>query len=776
MSRLKKIKKAVWNLMKCSFYLMLFLVILSRFILRSPHFDDSTSTVVLASNGQLLGARISDDEQWRFSELDSIPDKYSICLKEFEDKYFDYHFGFNPVSFFRALKVNYNAGKVVQGGSTLSMQLARIYLGNNKRTLFQKVKELLYAFHFEINYSKQEILTLYASHAPYGGNVVGLSAASWRYYGRPVEDLSWSESAMFAVLPNAPSLIFPGKNQERLKEKRNKLLKALHVAGSISEEELKLAMIEPIPLRPMKLPDDSRHFVDRMAKERKGRIVHSTIDQALQKKTQGKINHYISFLKDNKIFNACAMVIDVKTQSIKSYVGNSTIHGKYGNQVDIITANRSTGSVLKPFLYASMLSKEELLPDQLLSDVPTYYKGYNPKNFFKDFDGVVKVKEALYRSLNVPFVRLLEEYKTDRFYTDLKQLGMNSLSFTSDHYGLSLILGGAEGNLYNLASIYAGMSKQLSDGEYSSHLSYDEFGSKQKRNEKTFLSDASVYHTFDAIQNAKRPASHSGWKTFSSSRKVGWKTGTSFGGRDAWAIGVTPEYVVAVWVGNADGEGRRGLTGLSAAAPIMFDIYSMLEETTWWLKPTEGVREVEVCKQSGLLPSIHCDAKEPQLMSKTEKLRKTCSYHRLIHLDEERQYQVHSSCEDVSKIKHESWFVLSPLQEWFYKKKTPLYRSLPPFRSDCQGVSGKVMEFIYPNAESKLFIPVDLDGEKNDLVFKLTHQNAKINVYWYIDQEYLGLTNGIHEMAFQTGKGSHTITVMDEEGKEARVKFEVISE
>lgn len=759
--------------MKYGLFTILFLGLLSRFVLPNPQFDQPTSTVVFASNGQLLGAKIAKDEQWRFSELDSIPRKYRTSLLLFEDQYFDLHFGFNPISFFRALKVNYRAGRAVQGGSTLTMQLARIYLNNQKRTVFQKLKELFLAFHFEINYSKEQILNMYASHAPFGGNVVGLTSASWRYYGRPIEDLSWAESAMFAVLPNSPSLIFPGKNQEKLKDKRDKLLRQLFHQELINSEELKLALLEPIPLKPKKLPRKATHFVNKVVKETEGEVVYSTIDFNLQGKVQDKINYYVSFLKDNKIYNACAIVIDNKTQKILAYVGNSTLHKEYGNAVDIIQSERSTGSVLKPFLYASMLLKDEILPNQLLSDVPTYYKGYSPKNFFKEFDGVVNVKEALYRSLNVPFVRLLEEYKTDRFYSDLKSLGMNTLYYSPEHYGLSLILGGAEGSLFNLSSIYSGMAHQLNTGVYSSTISYK---SQLKTDSDSPLNQVAIYHTFDAIKNAKRPASQTGWKSFSSSRQVAWKTGTSFGGRDAWSIGVTPEYTIGVWVGNADGVGRRGLTGLNAAAPIMFEIYSMMGETSWWQEPTENVKYIEVCLKSGMVPSVHCTETIEELMFESEKTRKVCTYHRLVHLDSSRQYQVHSDCENVSNIKHESWFVLSPLQEWFYKKKDPLYRSLPPYRSDCGGETGKTMEFIYPNAETKLFIPVDLDGEKNDLVFKLTHQVAGAEVYWYLDQEFLGISIGVHEMAFQAGKGSHVITVMDEQGRTEKAKFDVISE
>lgn len=773
MSRGKKIVKAVLKLLKYSLYFILLCILVSRFLLPNPEFDKPTSTVVFASNGQLIGAKIAKDEQWRFAQIDSVPRKYEEALLLYEDQYFNYHFGFNPVSFFRAAKVNYKAGRVVQGGSTITMQLARIYLGNKDRSIWQKLKELLVAFHFEINYSKDEILSMYASNAPYGGNVVGLSSASWRYFGRSIDELSWAESAMFAVLPNAPSLIFPGRNKQRLKDKRDALLDRLFEEGTLSEEELNLAKLEPIPLKPLPLPVYAKHFIDRMVKEREGNLVESSLDYGLQRKAQEKVNNYVRFLQDNKIYNACAIVIDNSTQNILAYVGNSTLHKDHGNQVDIIQANRSTGSVLKPFLYASMITKEELLPNQLIDDIPTYYKGYTPKNFFKDFDGVVTVKEALYRSLNVPFVRLLQEYKVDRFYGDLKMLGMNSLVYSSDHYGLSLILGGAEGNLYNLSSIYSGMSRQISTGEYTKTLSYDQ---SQVEVVDPVCNDVSIYHAFDAIKNAKRPASQSGWKSFSSSRKVAWKTGTSWGSRDAWAIGVTPEYTVGVWVGNADGEGRPGLTGLSAAAPLMFDIYAMLGETSWWDAPTEEINFVDLCVESGMLPSVNCNNTYLELLAKSEKSKKMCTYHKKVHLDKNREYQVHADCQDLEGIIHDSWFILSPLQEWFYKKKTPLYRSLPPYRSDCQGSNQKVMEFIYPNAESKLFIPVDIDGEKSDLVFKLTHQNANTNVYWYLDEVYLGQTFKIHEIAFQAEKGSHVVTVMDDNGDSEKVRFEVISE
>jgi penicillin-binding protein 1C len=558
------------------------------FALPEPLFLRPYSTVLEDERGELLSAAIARDGQWRFPKLDSVPHKFKEALICFEDKRFYHHPGVDVLSLARAAKQNIREGAIVSGGSTLTMQVVRL-ARNRPRTYFEKLQEIILATRLELRYSKDEILALYASHAPFGGNVVGLEAACWRYFQRPPDELSWGEAALLAVLPNAPALIHPGKNRDLLLAKRNRLLDRLYQLGKLDEVELDLAKSELLPNQPMPLPRIAGHLLDRTIQEGRDQTrVISTLRTAVQLRVERIVQDHTMRLTANQIYNTAVIVAEVETGNVLAYVGNTngSPGEDHGQQVDIITARRSTGSMLKPVLYAAMLNEGKMLPKTLLPDVPTIINGFAPKNFSKDYDGAVPADQALIRSLNVPAVHMLQEYRYEKLYNLLKRMGINSLTYLPDHYGLSLILGGAEATLWEITSLYASMARVLNhylqrygNVWYSSSdyhpLHYVKSSSTVPSDwkQESFIGAAALFQTFNALTEVNRPDEEVGWKNFAGSRKIAWKTGTSFGFRDGWAVGVTPEYVVGVWAGNADGEGRPGLTGSEAAAPILFDVF-----------------------------------------------------------------------------------------------------------------------------------------------------------------------------------------------------------
>ncbi len=756
---------------------------ISRFILPNPTFDDPTSSVLLDVNQHLLGARIATDEQWRFPELESLPQAAKQCIIQFEDQYFEQHLGINPVSIGRAMVVNIKAKRIKQGGSTLTMQLARLWFKNKKRTVSQKLLELAIAIHFEINYSKDEILNLYMSHAPFGGNVVGYEAAAWRYYARQPKDLSWAEHAALAVLPNAPSVIYPGRNSSVFKNKRNRLLDQLLAHDIIDSSTCALSKLEMLPGAPLPLPKYANHLMDRAAQMYPGERVSSHIQYGLQKSTQLLINKYVQQYTYNNIHNAAALIIETKTGNIIGYVGNATNAKDHNNQVDVIKAVRSTGSVLKPFLYTYMLSQGELYPSMLVADIPTYFSGYAPQNYYEEFDGAVPINEALTRSLNIPFVRQLKNHGVDRFYHELENQGFRTLKYPSSHYGLSLILGGAEGSLLEITSMYAGMSRTVLDAADIKELDdqifispYFDKAPKKLDYPKAQLHPGAVYTTLKTLQEVNRPISHEGWRSFNSNHPIAWKTGTSFGNKDAWAIGTTPEYTIGVWVGNADGEGRAGLTGLNSAAPILFDVLQFLPATSVFPEPYEYFKEEIICKESGRIANTYCPHTDTVSVPDVHYDLLPCSNHKWVHLDASQKYQVHASCESVANMVSKSWFVLPPVQEWYYKRKSATYLSLPPYRSDCISNAENPMQFIYPKQHHKIYIPLELDGKQGQVVFELAHRQAGTKVYWHLDQTYLGVTQHTHKMGLVTPKGKHVIKVTDTLGNEITQYFEVLSE
>jgi penicillin-binding protein 1C len=763
------------------------LLVVYYFSLPRVLFEEPYATVIESSDGELLAAKIARDGQWRFPAKDSVPDKFKKCIVYFEDEHFYYHLGFNPVAMVKAFQQNHSAGKVVRGGSTLTQQVIRLSRKNNKRTYFEKGIELVLATRLEFRHSKEKIIQLYATHAPFGGNVVGLEMASWRYFGVQSHQLSWAESATLAVLPNAPSLIYPGKNQIKLMRKRNALLLKLYHEKIIDKLTYELAIKEPLPQKPYNLPQIASHLLQRIAKTDEGQRIKTTVDISLQNRINQITQQYYNQYKQNEVHNLAVIVIDIQNRNIISYVGNSPTDKDHDKDVDVISAPRSTGSILKPLLFASMLDEGELLPNTLVADVPTLISGYSPQNFNLTFDGAVPAQRALARSLNIPAVLMLQQHGVNNFYELLQKFQLKNINKHPDHYGLSLILGGAESNLWDLCRTYANMSSTInyfnaSDGKYRTkefaELNYVN-GFEQNYGEdsfqKTILGAGSIYLTYNAMKEVNRPEGDEAWKFYDSSLELAWKTGTSFGNRDAWAIGTNSRYVVGVWVGNANGEGRPELTGVGSAAPILFDVFNLLPRKKWFQPPLNDLEYAEVCSLSGHLAQDDCP-KTKQLITRRGKKTTVCPYHKLVHLDATEQFRVNSSCEEVDKIVSKKWFVLPPVMEWYYKSLHIDYKTLPQFRSDCQQDQKAAMDFIYPKTNSKIYLTKDFNSTIQPVILKVAHSNREAKLYWYVDNVYKGTTQTFHELQIEAETGIHYITVADEFGNEIRRKIEIIKD
>lgn len=746
------------------------------FLLPSPLFRSPYSTVVLAEDGQLLGARIAQDEQWRFPLSDSLPPKFKQAILTQEDRYFYYHPGVNPFSLFRALWLNIKEQRVVSGASTLSMQVIRLSRGNPPRTILEKVYEMILATRLEWSYSKDEILNLYASHAPFGGNVVGFETASWRYFDRSPANLSWAECATLAVLPNAPGLIHPGRNRILLIKKRDELLKALWQAKVIDKDTYKLAVLEPIPDEPQSLPQLAPHFTELLNQKNAGERYFTTIDAALQQRAAATVDDHVAELRQNHINNGALLLIDNHTGAIKAYVGNASSGKDHFN--DMLQAPRSSGSILKPFLYASMLSSGLLLPSQLVPDVPTFLGGFKPENFVNDFEGAIPANEALARSLNIPAVLELKDYSVERFLRILHQLGFSTIDKPASHYGLSLILGGAELTAWDLGRAYYHMAADLE--KYPELAAGEEvdipdihYNDPVKLLSPPPANRGAVYQTFQVLTTLNRPNSELGWKHFGSGR-IAWKTGTSFGFRDAWAVGVTPDYTCVVWVGNADGEGRPGLIGAQAAGPLLFDFLNGLPKAGWFEKPWDEMVEKKICQTSGLLAGRDCREVEERWVPISTGVPRVCPYHQMVFTDKSGNYQVSMDCASSVEVIAKSWFVLPPAQAWYYAKKHPAYRQLPPWKPGCGKERHQMIEVIYPKPNARIFIPRELSGTKSSVVVEIAHQQPAETVYWHLNGTYIGKTETFHQMALPLEKGSYHLLVEDLHGNIAECSFEVV--
>lgn len=730
-----------------------------------PLFDHPRSTVLLDRHGGLLAASVASDGQWRMPGGDSIPQRFATCLIAYEDRHFRTHPGIHLPSLVRALHQNHKAGRVVSGGSTLTMQVARMARGNRPRTVWNKVIEMALALRLEMRLTKDDILALHAANAPFGGNVVGLEAAAWRWFGRSPAQLGWSECAMLAVLPNAPARIHPGRQREELMRKRDRLLDHLGDTGVLDSLSVELAKAEPLPERPAALPRHAPHLLTTLEKQgHAGTRIHSTIDPQLQRLVTNIAERHAHALRANGVHNSAVLVLEVSTGEVLVYLGNDPGAGDgHAGDVDLIQARRSAGSLLKPFLYADMLQSGELMPDQLVADLPTYYEGFSPRNYDDRFEGAVPASVALARSLNVPAVRALHSHGIERTIRTLRAMGLHHIDRSADDYGLSLVVGGAESTLWELTGAYASMARTLAvpdNGDEDPVHGPSVLRSAQRSSRPVHrppLSKAAVHHTLQALRNLNRPGTESGWMYFADPRRIAWKTGTSFGHRDAWAVGTTDRFTVGVWTGNADGEGRPGLTGTLAAAPILFEVFNALPNGRDHDVPYDQLVRMPVCRTSGHRASMDCSPVDTLPIIREAERTTTCPYHRRILVNDAEDRQVPPGMEGHWV----NWFTLPPAMEHYYTYQHPGYRPAP---AALPGSDDGPMDMIYPEQDADLFIPIQLDGTSARVILHAAHRDPEALVNWDMDGSFIGRTSGEHRLPVDLTTGPHRLTLTDQSG------------
>ena len=775
---------------------MMILLLMFAVSIPDPLITHYYSPVLYSRDGELLGALVALDGQWRFPPKGGLNEKFVQALIEYEDSRFRYHPGVDPAAVGRAIVNNISSGKIVSGGSTITMQTIRLVRSNRKRTFLEKGIEAVLALRLEIGRSKDEILSLYAANAPFGGNVVGLEAAAWRWFGRSAAELSWAEAATLAVLPNSPGMVHPGRNRELLKSKRNELLEKLYKKQYFDAETLHLAKIEPLPGEPKPLPRLAPHLLSRAISERGGTgafygelgamekehvlsdytaQIETTIDKGLQERITGIIHRRSDQFSKNGIVNAACIIMDTKTGEVLAYVGNSS--SSMARDVDIISSARSSGSTLKPFLYAAMLDSGDTLPSSLISDIPTRIGSYGPENMSLTYLGAIPANQALARSLNVPAVRSLRTYGVARFARLLRSMGITTLFREDDDYGLPLILGGAEVNLWDLTGMYAGLARTaMYPFKKTSQFFPPSYTPREipRRTEQPPVSAGAAYITLDALCFVNRPGEESLWQEYASSRRIAWKTGTSFGFRDAWAIGTTPEWTIGVWIGNATGEGRAELNSTRTSATVLFEIFSTLKSEAWFAEPMGALKTIGVCAKSGFQMGPDCDKSTEVKIPWDALPQKPCPYCKSVTLNEKGDRQALLGRGSDQVVRQEKWFVLPPAEEWYFRRWNLDYKPLPPMEGEA-AVSSPIALF-NPEQGAQIYVPIEIDGSSGRTVFTAAHRESSGIIHWHLDNTYLGTTEYFHEIETRPTIGKHTITLVDGAGNRLSRTFEVLSE
>ncbi|MFP5258706.1 MAG: penicillin-binding protein 1C, partial [Acidobacteriota bacterium] len=602
------------------------------------------STVVAARNGQPLRLFLAPDEAWRFPvRLSGVAPILPRLIVAAEDRHFYRHPGVNPLAILRAAAANLAAGRVVSGGSTITMQLARL-ARPRERSLGAKIDEALSALALERRLSKDAILERYLNMAPYGGNIVGVGAASTLYFGKTPDRLSLAEAALLTVLPRSPLRLDPLRHPEAAKAARDKLLAGLARRGVVAPEAAREAMTAPVPRSLARQPFIAPHFCQ-MAKELGGDAarIDTTLDPSAQKTATDILRGRSGWLAGQGIGSVAAVVLDPESREVRALIGGTNWFGdpRFG-QINGATIKRSPGSTLKPFLYAMAMDQGLIIPQSLLLDIPTGFAGYSPKNFDGLFLGRVSAEQALITSRNVPAVRLLNEVGPAPFLDLLRRGGLSSLDQPASHYGLSLILGGGETTLLALTNLYAA----LADGGLYRPAAILA-NRKPVRGERLFSPEACSLTT-DILTRLERPDLPTSWERALAVPAVAWKTGTSFGHRDAWAVGVSAGHVIGVWVGNMDGTPVAGISGAVQAGPILFELFRALEPrgSTAAAKTGLNLASIEVCADSRQLPGPDCPRRVTARIIPGRTHLSPCPVHRRLLVDAATGERLSADCLD----------------------------------------------------------------------------------------------------------------------------------
>lgn len=705
-------------------------------------FKGSYSKVLYDKNEEILSVFLDQNEQWHL-KIDKIPQKLKIAVITYEDKNFYSHKGVDFLALLRAIKNNISS-KRRSGASTISMQTIKL-LEQNKRTYFNKFNETIKAFALENAYSKDEILKFYLNNAPYGGNLLGVGSASLFYFEKDLKDITWSEAALLAVLPNSPGLINLEKNKHKLINKRNALLNKLYHKGYLSKENLDLAMGEKLPsFKPRK--NLAPHLAYSLLNKKESVI--SSIDKKIQKKFEQKAKEYSIKLKQKGIKNLAILLADTKTRKALAYVGSQDFYD-FDNlgQIDGVRADRSVGSTLKPLLFALSIDEGLIAPDSLLLDVPTFFSNFNPQNANKKYHGFISAKEALQKSLNVPFVGLLLEYGYEQFFYKLKEI----LTFDDDNfskYGLSLILGTKELSLQDLVKLYLGLGNYGEFGDISFERDLN------ITNTKRFVSEGAAYLTLNTIKDLNR----AGLKQYDFNTIVSWKTGTSYGRKDAWAIGTTPKYTLGVWVGNFNGEANANLFGVSIAGELFFELLSMLDDVNLEFTKPDDFIELKLEPQTSYRYDYQMNVYKKILFPKDAKILRLSPFLKTVFVYDDK--------------------IINSLDENFLyaKKKTILdlpANALNFFSKEKINFKNKQhdLKILYPLNGFNITLPKDFKKEQK-LIIKISNTSDK-KVFWYLNKELIheGTENAL---ALELKKGKYLLNIIDETGESDFIIFNIL--
>jgi penicillin-binding protein 1C len=729
------------------------------------------SKVIYASDGSMLTAYLSKDDKWRMKvHLDEVSPDLIKSIIEKEDSWFYWHFGINPVSIIRAAFQNITRSKRISGASTITMQVARM-MQPAERTYTNKFFEMVRAIQLELRYSKSEILELYLTLLPFGGNIEGVKSASYIYFNRPPGKLSLSQSVLLTVIPNNPNDLRLDKFSKRTITERNKWLRIFSERKIFNKEALRDAFDEPVTVNRYPIKNEAPHFCRFISKSFDGTEIYASLNSSIQQTSEKLLSNYVNKIKSKDISNGAVIVIYNKTNSVVGYCGSNDFEDSSSSgQVNGVTALRSPGSSLKPTLYALALDYGILTPSMRVMDIPTDFNGYEPENFDMKYKGYVTASYALVNSLNIPAVQLLQQVGTDKFISLLEKAGLSDIEKNKSSLGLSLILGGCGVRLEQLAQLYSAFAHygKMYKLNYLKTESIDE-----SKTIKLFSPGAS-FLIFTILTSNERPDFPKDFLFSTNLPNIAWKTGTSFGKRDAWAIGFNPNYTIGVWLGNFDGKGSPDLTGAGIAVPLLFELFNSIDynpKKLWFDKP-DDVLERTVCSETGLLPTENCTHLKNDFYIKNISPNQKCSLYKTLYVNRDESIYYCPECLPDSGYKKIAYpFYNSELTLWFIKNKIQFKRP-PPHNPLCQSRhSGDGPKIISPLENYEYYIE---ENAKQQILLQAASDPTIKNQYWYIDDKFYQKSKPGDKLFFKPNRGTTKIVCLDDLGRKESMTLKVI--
>src|SRR5688572_1219548 len=727
------------------------------------------SPLVTAADGTVLHAFLNHNQKWRMkTELHEITPTLQRAIVYKEDKYFYRHPGVNPAAICRAFFNNVVRGRKTSGASTITMQVARL-LEPKERTYGNKLVELFRALQLEWYFSKAEILQFYLNLAPYGSNIEGVKSAALLYFQQPPNYLSLAQTVTLAIIPNRPTSLVLGKNNAAILKERNRWLQYFRQEGLFPEKEIEDALQEPLIAKRHAAPKFAPHFSYRLLRQFPQQpIIRTHINRQKQTKAEVLTHNYVQRLQSLGITNAAVLVIDNRTRQVVAYVGSSDFENaeNYG-QVDGVKAVRSPGSTLKPFLYAMAFDRGLITPKMVLTDVPTDFGGYQPENFDKKFNGSITVEKALAYSLNVPAVKILEQMGVNFFVQQLKQAGFEQMKKDERKLGLSSVLGGCGVKLEELGNLFATFANE---GKYAP-LQWLQTDSVPQT--IPLFSPSAAYLTTEILAQLTRPDLPNTYACSMHLPKIAWKTGTSYGRRDAWSIGYNKHYTIGVWVGNFNGVGVPALTGTDIGTPLLFDLFNALDydsDEEWFAQPKDCETRM-VCSETGLLPADHCKNLIMDYFIPLISTTSPCNNIQEVLVSADGRTSYCKNCAPEAGYQKKDYKITeTEMQAWFEQNKIA-YQKIPAHNPDCEIIfKGNAPSITSPANGSEYLI-----SKKNREPLQLTCKTSSdvSKVYWYIDNKFYKASSPGEKQFFVPDEGPVKISCTDDKGRNRDIKIMV---